>query len=346
VGNVGTVSTAHGLDVTRLTTYLEEHLPSFSGPLGIEKFPQGQSNPTFRLDTPAGPLVLRRKPPGELLKSAHAVDREYRVLSALQNTDVPVPRVLHLCTDDDVIGSWFYVMDYVEGRVFFDPALPELTHVERTGVYDEANRVLAAIHTVDIDAVSLGDYGRPGNYYERQVSRWKKQYEASETHHISAMETLIDWLPRHIPDDDGRIALIHGDYRLDNVMFAPHKLEVVAVLDWELSTLGHPIADLAYFCMQRRMGRDLYIPGLDGLDLEGLGIPDEETFLESYCRRTGLSGIEHWSFYLACSFFRLAAICQGVQKRALDGNASSEEAFEVGAMVEPLAVLGVAAVTS
>lgn len=333
----------HGLDLPRLTDYLEEHVPDFRGPIRIEKFPQGQSNPTFRIDTPSGPVVLRRKPPGELLRSAHAVDRECRVLSALRNTDVPVPEALHLCTDDAVIGSWFYVMEYVEGRVFLDPALPDLTPVQRGRVYDEANRVLAAIHTVDVDAVDLGDFGRSGNYYERQVSRWTKQYRASETRRIEAMETLIDWLPDHIPADDGRVSLIHGDYRLDNIMFAPDELSVVAVFDWELSTLGHPIADLAYLCMKRRMPRGLPIPGLGGLSLAALGIPSEPEFLAAYCRRTGLTGVDPWPFYLACSFFRLAAICQGVLKRALDGNASNERAAELGTMVEPLAALGVEA---
>jgi aminoglycoside phosphotransferase (APT) family kinase protein len=331
----------HGLDVARLTRYLEAHLPGFTGPIDVEKFPQGQSNPTFRLVTPGGRLVLRRKPPGQLLKSAHAIEREYRVLGALAATDVPAPRVRHLCTDDTVIGSWFYVMDYVDGRVFFDPALPELTAAERTRAYHEAVSMLARIHSIDVDAAGLADFGRPGNYFERQVSRWTKQYEASKTTEIAAMDTLIEWLPAHIPADDGRVALIHGDYRLDNVMFARDRLDVVAVLDWELSTLGHPLADLAYFSMQRRMARDFYIRGLASLDLDSLGIPDERTLLESYCELTDIENIDAWPFYLACSFFRLAAICQGVQKRALDGNASSEHALEVGAMTEPLAELGV-----
>ncbi len=335
------MSSPHDFDVAKLSRYLEARLPGFEGPVEAEKFPQGQSNPTFRLTTPSGPLVLRRKPPGKLLKSAHAVEREYRVLAALHGTNVPVPAVRHLCMDDSVIGSGFYVMDFVDGRVFFDPALPELAPAERSTVYEEAVRVLAAIHTVGIDAARLSDYGRPGNYYARQVDRWTKQYEASSTGTIAAMEALIDWLPAHIPADDGRIALIHGDYRLDNVMFARDRLEVVAVLDWELSTLGHPLADLAYFSMQRRMGRDLYIRGLAGLDLEALGIPSEQALLERYCQHTGMARIDDWPFYLACSFFRLAAICQGVKKRAIDGNASSPHALEVGAMVEPLATLGI-----
>lgn len=333
----------HDLDVPSLTRYLQAHLPDFRGPIRIEKFSRGQSNPTFHIETPSGSWVLRRKPPGALLKSAHAVDREFRVMSALRSTNVPVPEVMHLCQDDSVIGSWFYIMEYLEGRVFVDPALPELSPAQRARVYDEANRVLAAIHTVDVEALGLSDFGRPGNYYERQVSRWTKQYRASETRRIDAMETLIEWLPGHIPADDGRVALIHGDYRLGNLMFAPDASEMIAVFDWELSTLGHPIADLAYLCMQRRMDREHAIPGLGDLDLEALGIPSEPDFLASYCRRTGLSDVEPWSFYLACSFFRLAAICQGVLKRALDGNASNERASELGTMVEPLATLGVEA---
>lgn len=336
----------HGFNIACVTDYLEKHLPSFCGPVRIEKFPQGQSNPTFRIDTPSGSIVLRQKPLGKLLKSAHAVDREYKVLSALQNSNVPVPKVFHLCTDDTVLGSWFYVMEYIEGRVFLDPALPDLTHAQRGCVYDEANRVLAAIHAIDINATHLSDFGRPGNYYERQVNRWTKQYRASETQRIEAMEMLMGWLPDHIPEDDGRISLIHGDYRLGNIMFAPDTMKVVAILDWELSTLGHPIADLAYLCMQRRLGRDAPIVGLADLDLEALGIPRETDFLESYCQRANLDSVEPWSFYLACSFFRLASICQGVLKRSIDGNASSKQASELGAMVKPLAVLGMEAALS
>ena len=330
----------HGLDASNLTSYLEAHVADFHGPIRIEKFSQGQSNPTYRIDTPSGSLVLRRKPTGVLLKSAHAIDREFRVISALGATDVPVPEAHHLCTDESVIGSWFYIMEYVEGTVFPDPALPGLTPVQRARIYDEANRVLAAIHAVDIEAAGLSDFGKAGNYYARQVSRWTKQYRASETQRIEEMEALIEWLPEHIPPEDGRVSLIHGDYRLDNLIFSTDEVKVAAVLDWELSTLGHPIADLAYLCMQRRMKTDQAIPGLHGLDLELLGIPNEPDFLASYCHRTDLDNVEPWSFYLACSFFRLAAICQGVLKRALDGNASNDRAVELGAMVGPLAALG------
>lgn len=330
----------HGLDASNLTSYLEAHVADFHGPIRIEKFSQGQSNPTYRIDTPSGSLVLRRKPTGVLLKSAHAIDREFRVISALGATDVPVPEAHHLCTDESVIGSWFYIMEYVEGTVFPDPALPGLTPAQRACIYDEANRVLAAIHAVDIEAAGLSDFGKAGNYYARQVSRWTKQYRASETQRIEEMEALIEWLPEHIPPEDGRVSLIHGDYRLDNLIFSTDEVKVAAVLDWELSTLGHPIADLAYLCMQRRMKTDQAIPGLHGLDLELLGIPNEPDFLASYCHRTVLDNVEPWSFYLACSFFRLAAICQGVLKRALDGNASNDRAVELGAMVGPLAALG------
>lgn len=328
------------LDLDSLAQYLSQHVDNFHGPLSASKFSDGQSNPTFLLTTPQQQYVLRRKPPGELLKSAHAVDREYKVLAALGNTDVPVPRVYHLCEDDAVIGSMFYVMEYKAGRVFWDPALPDLSVAERGQVYSEMNRVLAAIHSVDLKECGLEDYGRPGNYFERQVTRWSSQYQASATGTIPAMDELIAWLPAHMPADDGAVSLIHGDYRIDNLMFAPDSLDVVAVFDWELSTLGHPIADLAYQVMQRYMGRDWQIKGLAGLDSQALGIPSEEEYVAQYCQRMGRKGIDNWSFYLAFSFFRFAAICQGVKYRGLQGNASSKDAEGVGAMAEPLAVLG------
>lgn len=335
-----TDSSATGFDSDQLAAYLAERIPGFAGPLTAKKFSDGQSNPTFLLTTPGGQYVLRRKPPGQLLKSAHAVDREYRVLSALAASDVPVPRVFHLCEDDSVIGSAFYVMEYLEGRVFWDPALPDLSAEERRAVYDEMNKVLAAIHSVDLKAAGLEDYGRPGNYFERQVSRWSQQYQASQTETLPAMDSLMEWLPANLPPDDGQVSLIHGDYRIDNLMFAPDRLEVIAVFDWELSTLGHPLADLAYQVMQRYMGRDWQIKGLAGLDCEALGIPSEQQYISDYCQRMGISGIDHWSFYLAFSFFRFAAICQGVKHRALQGNASSSDAGAVGAMAAPLAELG------
>ncbi len=332
----------HEFDCERLASYLEGKIDGFSGPLTARKFAKGQSNPTFLLETPGGKYVLRRKPPGPLLKSAHAVDREYRVLQALEDSEVPVAKPYHLCTDDGVIGSWFYIMSYMEGRVFWDPSLPDLTPSERAQVFDQMNAVLAAIHSVDVNAVGLGDYGRPGNYYQRQIERWTKQYRASETETIAAMEDLIAWLPDHVPPDDGRVSLIHGDYRLDNVMFHADRFEIIAVFDWELSTLGHPIADLAYQCMQWRFGRDWQLKGLAGLDLGELGIPDETAYVAAYCRRMGIANLDHWPFYIAFCFFRLAAICQGVKKRALTGNASSDEALAVGNLTTPLAELGAA----
>ena len=282
-------------------------------------------------------LVLRRQPPGELLKSAHAVDREYRVIHALEGSPVPVPRAVHLCTDRDVLGSLFFLMSYQPGRIFWDPTLPELSADERRALYAEMNRVLAALHDVDVSAAGLEDFGRPGNYFERQVSRWSRQYRASETETITAMDQLIDWLPANLPPDDGQVSLIHGDYRIDNIIFDRHENRAVALLDWELSTLGHPYADLAYQCMQWRMARDSVLPGLGDLDRESLGIPGEARYVEAYCRHRGIDAIPHWHFYLVLSYFRFAAILQGVLRRALDGNASSGKAFDYGALTPVLA---------
>ncbi len=333
---------AHTLDEARLARYLEKVLPDFRGPLTAEKFSGGQSNPTFLLNAASGQYVLRRKPPGELLKSAHAVDREFRVMGALHNTDVPVARMYHLCEDESIIGSMFFVMEYKEGRVFWDPALPELENSERSAIYDEMNRVLAALHRVDVNAVGLSDYGRPGNYYERQFNRWSKQYRASETETIEAMDQLIDWLHKNMPADDGRVALAHGDYRLDNLIFHPGEPRVIAVVDWELSTLGHPFADLAYQCMQWHLPNNgSMLRGLGGIDRDILGIPSDEAYIADYCQRVGLNAIPNWTFYLAFGFFRFAAIVQGVLKRALDGNASSPQAVEVGRLARPLAEMAV-----
>ncbi len=325
------------IDDQKLGSYLEQHMDGFAGPLTLKKFAGGQSNPTFLITAKSGKYVLRRKPPGKLLKSAHAVDREYQVTRALAGTDVPVATPRHLCTDDSVIGSWFYIMDYVEGRIFWDPALPEAGNSERAAMYHEMNRVLAAIHSVDLRTQGLEDYGRPGNYFQRQVSRWTKQYKASETEDIAPMDQLIQWVSANIPQDDGTCGLIHGDYRLDNFIFHPVKPEIIAVVDWELSTLGHPLADLAYQSMQWRMPHESIVRGLDGIDRDALGIPTEEDYVREYATRMGLGGIDHWPFYLAFSFFRLAAIVQGVMKRSLDGNASSARAQEVGRLTRPLA---------
>jgi aminoglycoside phosphotransferase (APT) family kinase protein len=333
-------------DESRLAEYLQARVKGFKGPLTAKKFPGGQSNPTFLIESPSGKYVLRRKPPGEVLKSAHAVDREFRVISALASTEVPVAKALHLCTDDEVIGSMFYLMSFVEGRVFWNAALPELRRQERPGIYDAMNRTLASLHSVDVDAVGLGDYGKPGNYFERQIYRWTQQYGLSETENIDAMNSLIEWLPANKPEDDGRISLNHGDFRIDNMIFDRKTSEVLALIDWELSTLGHPMADLAYFCMSLRLPALGEMKGLAGVNRKQLKIPDEEEFIAQYCRRTGLSGIDHWPFYLAFSYFRLAAIVQGIMKRALDGTASSKRALEVGKMARPLAEMGVAVLTT
>lgn len=333
---------AQQLNLTRLESYLRENLPGFSGELSAEKFAGGQSNPTFRLDAGGTSYVLRRKPPGELLPSAHAVDREFRVISALENTAVPVPRAYLLCEDESVIGSMFYIMEYKEGRILWDPLLPEARdNAERTATYDAMNRTLAALHTVNVEVVGLADYGKPGNYFERQLGRWTKQYRASETEHIPAMETLLAWLPANMPEDDGTVSLVHGDFRLDNMMFHPSEPEVIALLDWELSTLGHPLADLANQCMAWMLPRDSSMKGLAGVDRASLGIPSDEEYIAAYCERTGRPGIEHWNFYLVFSLFRLAAIVQGIRKRAEIGTASSAEADARGNLVHPLAQLAV-----
>jgi len=328
------------LPLKQLDAYLDNAIEEFSGLRTITKFPGGQSNPTYRLQAASGDYVLRRKPFGELLKSAHAVDREFRVMRALAGSDVPVPQVLHLCEDDEVIGSMFFVMRFVASRHFWDPALPELDNAGRTAIYNEMNRVLAALHLVDVEAAGLADFGPSGNYFQRQVGRWTKQYRASETETLDAMDQLIDWLPANMPREDGRSSLIHGDYRLDNILFATDRNIAVAVLDWELSTIGHPLADLAYFCMQLRMPTDAVVKGLGQVDRASLGIPSEREFVAKYCETTGFDGVSNWSFYLAFCFFRLAAILQGVKKRALDGTASSDRALEYGAFAKPVAEMG------
>lgn len=332
---------AYDFDTDTLAKYLERHVDGFSGPLTAEKFPGGQSNPTFMISAASGKYVLRRKPHGELLKSAHAVDREFRVMTALATTDVPVAKTYHLCDDDSVIGSMFYVMEFIDGRVMWDPALPDMRAEQRTAIYNEMNRVLAALHSIDVDTVGLSDYGKPGNYFERQLGRWTKQYRASETETIAEMDALIDWLPANMPADDGTIALAHGDFRLDNMMFHHSKSIVLALVDWELSTLGHPYADLAYQCMQLRLSHEGVMPGLGGLDRQQLGIPSEQDYVAQYCKRMGIDGIPNWNFYLVFSFFRLAAILQGVKKRALEGNASSEKALQLGNLVRPLSEMAV-----
>ncbi|GLP96635.1 phosphotransferase family protein [Paraferrimonas sedimenticola] len=327
------------LDLDALSIYLSQHLAEFESISAAEKFSGGQSNPTFKLTTNLGVIVLRRQPPGALLSSAHAVDREARVIQALEHTPVPVPKCLHLCTDTSIIGSMFYLMEYCPGQVFWDAALPELSNQQRGKIHHHLVNVLADLHQVDVASVGLSDYGKPGNYFERQFNRWHKQYRASETKNIEAMEQLIEWLSTQIPEDDGRISLVHGDYRLDNLMFDKDSLEPMALLDWELSTLGHPFADLGYLCMQMRIPKIGPVVGLAGKDLKALGIPNESQYIQAYCERMGIDSIDNFGFYVAFSFFRLAAIVQGVAKRALDGNASNKQAASMGDYVAPLAEL-------
>ena len=332
------------LDTTAVERWLWGRLEGFRGPLTADKIPGGQSNPTYRLRTPSGDYVLRRKPPGTLLKSAHAVDREFRVQRALAGTDVPTARMHLLCEDDAVIGSAFYVMEHVAGRHLDDPRLPEIDREERAVLYDEMNRVLAAIHAVDVEAVGLADYGPPGDYYARQFGRWTKQYRASETEPIPAMDALAAWLHDNLPPDDGRRTLVHGDYRLDNLLFAQDSPRCAAVLDWELSTLGHPLADLAALVMQWRMPTGPEGRGLAGVDRASLGIPSDEAFVSAYRERAGLPPVRGFGFYLAFAFFRMAAILQGVKRRALDGNASDpERGLRMGVHVPRFAEGGLAA---
>ncbi len=319
------VRAGHEFDQAALARFLAPYLPGIEQDLEVRQFEGGQSNPTFLLRSGGREFVLRKQPPGELLPSAHQVDREYRVMAGLAETDVPVPEMIALCTDTDVIGTKFYVMEKIEGRVFTDLLLQELQPEERRAIYLDLVRVLAALHKVDPEAVGLGEFGRAGNYYTRQISRWSRQYEASKTEELPEMDKLMAWLPQQIPDSD-EVCIVHGDYRLGNVMLHPTEPRIVAVLDWELSTLGHPLADLGYLCM------DYHSPGYDGqslgsADLKALGIPDEQEMVEHYCQLTGRDGIDNWTFYLVYNLFRSGAIIQGVYKRGLDGNASSEQAL-------------------
>jgi aminoglycoside phosphotransferase (APT) family kinase protein len=326
------------LNEIQLARYLEARIPGFQGPIRLEQFAAGRSNPTFLIKAQNGRYVMRRQPTGPLLKSAHAVDREYRVIKALENTDVPVPRAFHLCRDPEVIGSLFYVMSFEAGRIFPFQALPELERQQRRPMYDEMIRVLGALHSLNPEVIGLGDYGRPGSYFERQIGRMTKQYRAAETETIPSMEVLMTWLSAHTPADDGQVSLIHGDYHFSNIIFHPAKPSIRAVLDWELSTLGHPLADLAYFCMGLRLPDTFVIRGLDGKDRQALGLPEERQIIEQYARIRHLEAVRHWTFYLAFSFFRLAAIVQGVKKRGNDGTASHrEEALQLGNIPAALA---------
>jgi aminoglycoside phosphotransferase (APT) family kinase protein len=320
------VRTAHRFDTEALARYLRASVPAFGDDLVIEQFDGGQSNPTFRLTAGGKRYVLRKQPPGELLPSAHQVDREHRVMHALAGSGVPVPRMITLCEDSSIIGTKFYVMEWVEGRVFTETRLPTLTPSERREIYLDLARVLARLHSVSPAAIGLEDFGRPGNYYERQIGRWTKQYLASRTEQIDAMDHLIEWLPRNIPAP-GPSVVVHGDYRLGNVLIHPQEPRIVAVLDWELSTLGDGLADLGYLC-QDYHGESYNDVGLAGADLGALGIPTEAEMVAEYCRHAGIGAIPNWPFYLIYNMFRSAAIIQGVYKRGLDGNASSASALD------------------
>jgi aminoglycoside phosphotransferase (APT) family kinase protein len=324
----------HKVDVPTLERYLERHVEGFRGPLTVRQFVGGQSNPTYYLRAGSGEYVLRRKPPGKLLPSAHAVDREYRVMTALARTSVPVPRTYALCEDADVAGTPFYVMQFVAGRVFKDPRLPEVPAADRAAIYESLADVLARLHTVDWRAIGLEDFGRPGNYFARQLHRWTSQYRASETESIPAMEELIVWLPAHIPPGD-ETTLVHGDFRLGNMLIHPSEPRIVAALDWELSTLGHPLADLGYHCLPFRL-RPEQFEGFAGQERPA-GIPSEEEHVDAYCRRTGRASIPHWDFYIAFAMFRLAAIAQGIMGRVVAGTANDPNARDRGRRARPLA---------
>ncbi len=346
---VGTrpVSEAHAFDSGALAAWMSAHVEGFAGPLSVEMFKGGQSNPTYKLITPGRTYVMRAKPGpvAKLLPSAHAIEREFAVMRGLHGTDVPVARMHALCEDESVIGRAFYIMEFVEGRVLWDQTLPGMTPAERGAHYDELNRVIAALHKVDYAARGLADYGKPGNYFERQIGRWSKQYLASVTQPIAEMDRLIEWLPTHMPAsarDDGLTAIVHGDYRLDNVIFHPSQPRILAVLDWELSTLGHPLADFSYHCMAWHIPPGSF-RGIGGVDLASLGIPSEQDYIRRYCARTGLATPEQlapdWNFYLAYNMFRIAAILQGIAKRVEAGTASSAQARASGAGARPMAEL-------
>jgi aminoglycoside phosphotransferase (APT) family kinase protein len=341
------VADSHAFDVGALHAHLLAHMKGYSGPLSIEQFKGGQSNPTYKLLTPTSAYVMRTKPGpvAKLLPSAHAVEREFRVMRALATTNVPVAQMHVLCEDESVIGRAFYVMQFMDGRVFWNQGLPDQNKAERAAIYDDMNRVMAALHKVDVGAVGLADYGKPGNYFERQIGRWSKQYLASITEPVAAMDKLMQWLPQNIPAsarDPGQVSIVHGDYRLDNLMFGANHNRISAVLDWELSTIGHPLADFSYHCMSWHIEPGMF-RGIGGLDHEALGIPSETQYVQRYCERTGrpdaAAVMADWNFYLAYNLFRLASITQGIAKRVVDGTAASAQARTTGAATKPLAEL-------
>jgi aminoglycoside phosphotransferase (APT) family kinase protein len=335
-GGTKPVEERHRIDEVRLAEWMKANVSGYQGPLTVSQFKGGQSNPSYRLDTPGCAYVLRRKPFGKLLPSAHAVDREYRVITALGKVGYEVPKTYGLCTDDSVIGVMFYIMDCVDGRIMWEPTLPGYTPQQRRAIYEAEINTLAKLHEYDPESVGLGDFGRPGNYFSRQVDRWTKQYRASESKHIEPMERLIEWLPKTVPNQE-RTSVVHGDYRLDNMIFHPTEQRVAAVLDWELSTLGDPLADFTYFLMTWFMPKEGGRTGLAGLDLKSLGIPTHEEAIEIYCRATGRSGIPDVNWYFSYNLFRLAGITQGIAGRVRDGTAASERAAESGARAEKLA---------
>ena len=338
------MSGAFPQDVRAFDAWAAAHVEGFRGPSKATKFATGQSNPTYLIEASSGRYVLRRKPPGRLLKSAHMIEREFRVLSALEGRGFPAPRALALCEDESVVGTAFFLMAHVEGRIFWNPALPELEREDRGKIFDAMNEGLAKLHAIDVAAVGLSDFGKPGSYFARQLMRWTEQYRASETETVEDMERLIVWLGAHVPVDDGRVALVHGDWRIDNMIFDARAPRLLAVLDWELSTLGHPFSDLAYQCMWWRMP-NASNNGLGGVDRVAQGLPTEAEYVEAYCRRAGLDGVPDWTFLIAFSFFRIIAIAQGVYKRALDGNASNpERGRQYGKAVPMMAGLAIEAI--
>ncbi|MSQ63376.1 MAG: phosphotransferase family protein [Betaproteobacteria bacterium] len=334
------VEERHRIDSGRLVDFLKKHVEGFRGPLQIEQFKGGQSNPTYRIAAGGKLYALRKKPPGKLLPSAHAVDREYKVIKALHGVGFPVARPYVLCEDEAVIGTAFYVMDCVEGRVLWDQSLPGMSKDGRRAIWEELNRVIALLHGIDYKAVGLGDFGKAGSYIERQVGRWSKQYLASETAKIEAMDRLIDWLPKNVPAAS-ETTIVHGDYRLDNTVFHPSEPRILAVLDWELSTLGDPLADFSYHCMSWHIPPEKF-RGIEGLPLAELGIPTEREYADRYFRRSGRKPVDPstWDYYMAYNLFRIAAILQGIAKRVLEGTAASEHAREAGSRAPLMAELG------
>jgi len=344
---VGTqsVSEKHAFDLQKLSSWLQQHLEGFAGPLSVEMFKGGQSNPTYKLITPGKSYVMRAKPGpvAKLLPSAHAVEREFAVMRGLHGTEVPVPRMHCLCEDESVIGRAFYIMEFMQGRILWDQSLPGMDPAQRGAIYNEMNRVISALHKVKYPERGLSSYGKPGNYFERQIGRWSKQYTASITDPIPEMDQLMEWLPKNIPPmarDESMVSIVHGDFRLDNLMFDADQPRVIAVLDWELSTLGHPLADFSYHCMAWHISPGAF-RGIAGLDLEALGIPSEAQYIRMYCDRTGLAQPEQlkadWNFYMAYNMFRIAAILQGIAKRVEAGTASSAQAVSSAAGARPLA---------